>query len=102
MLICVDQNGLLAAGYPLRGHRKAILIGPAHLPFFGHVLCGNAHMAVGEGAPESVADNHDHQLPMADAIAATPAVHQVRRARHVLHATRHHALGIAEADRLSG
>ncbi len=84
----------------LRGER--VLVGAAHLEVRGHVLGGDPHVAVVEGAPEPVADHHVDELPVAEAVAVAPVLEQVGRPAHVLHAAGDDHLGVAEPDRLGG
>ena len=55
-------------------------------------------MAVVEGAPETVANHLVDQLSVAEPVSVAPVVHQIRSARHVLHAPGNNAFGVAGAD----
>ena len=72
----------------------------AHLELSSDVLRSAAHVAVVERAPEAVADHLVDKLPVAEAVSVPAVLHEVRRARHVLHAAGDKAFRVARADRL--
>ena len=86
----------------LRGRGERILVRAAHLVLVGDVLGGGAHVAVLEGAPEAVADHLVDELAVTEPVAVARVLDEVRRARHVLHATGEDHLAVAGADRLRG
>ena len=68
----------------------------------GHVLGGDAHVVVVDGALQAVADHLVLEHAVAHAVALAGLGEQVGGEAHVLHAAGHHDLGVAAGDGLGG
>ena len=94
---CHGPHGLLlAAGGEL------VLFLAADPVLLGEVLRGDAHVDVVEGIPQAVVHHRVDQLGVAHTRAEARRRHQVRSARHILHAAGGDDVDVACADHLRG
>ena len=82
----------------MRGKGEGVLVLAADVVADRHALGVGAHVAVLDGAPETVVDGRVDQLPVAEAKAEPGARQEVGRAVHRLHAAGDRELRVARPD----
>ncbi len=97
--LVVEATRFLGGDRPLmRAQRELVLRLTRHVVLRRHALGVQAHVDVAGRAPQTVVDRRVDQRPVAEPVAGARLRQQVWREVHVLHAPRHHEVGVAGAN----